>query len=708
MSLLDLKHVLEGFSASSCNYDEWCNVGFALQHEGYDCSVWDSWSAEDTKRYHPGECAKKWRSFRGTAKPVTGATLMDIAKSHGWKPEQRHHDNDHEIGFSDVITDDEEPERIVDFHYLQGIQIREPSVWNPKQQIINYLRTLFDPDDVVGYVNESKYVEKADKYIPANSGSFDQTAGKLIAKLEKYPRIQDAMGDYDTSAGMWIRFNPLDGKGVTNDNVVDYRYTLVESDSMPIDKQNEIFRQLELPIAALVYSGGKSVHAIVHIDADSMEEYRKRVEFLYKTCEKNGLQVDKNDRNPSRLSRLPGIERGKNKQFIIDTNIGKSSWDEWKDWFESVTDDLPDFTSLSSVWDNIPDLAPPLIDGVLRQGHKMLLAGEPKAGKSFLLSELCIAVGTGTPWIGFPCAKGKVLYVNLELDEAQCLNRFHDIISAMHLPNTEDAVRNIDIWNLRGKALPLDKLAPKMIRRAIKQNYLVIVIDPIYKIITGDENSADQMAYFCNQFDKICTELKCSVVYCHHHSKGSQWMKRSMDRASGSGVFSRDADALLDMTRLEIATEKWGKDPDGNAGKPTAWRIEGTLREYASFEPRNIWFRYPIHTLDDTGMLKFAAEEGDMSAKALKAAESKRNIAEQKKIGMDDAYNMLVELEHDKSCISLEKMAEYMQLSTATCKKYATEKGFIVKNNKIYRKEEGKDDGKQRQSGLEEFKGNAG
>ena len=97
----------------------------------------------------------------------------------------------------------------------------------------------------------------------------------------------------------------------------------------------------------------------------------------------------------------------------------------------------------------------------------------------------------------------------------------------------------------------MDKLAPRLIRRAAKKNYEAIIIDPIYKVITGDENSADQMANFCNQFDKVCTELGCAVIYCHHHSKGSQGGKKSMDRASGSGVFARDPDALLDLIELE-------------------------------------------------------------------------------------------------------------------------------------------------------------
>ena len=63
------------------------------------------------------------------------------------------------------------------------------------------------------------------------------------------------------------------------------------------------------------------------------------------------------------------------------------------------------------------------------------------------------------------------------------------------------------------------------------------------------------MANFCNQFDKVCTELKVAVIYCHHHSKGSQGGKKSMDRASGSGVFARDPDAMLDMIELELPEE---------------------------------------------------------------------------------------------------------------------------------------------------------
>ena len=58
----------------------------------------------------------------------------------------------------------------------------------------------------------------------------------------------------------------------------------------------------------------------------------------------------------------------------------------------------------------------------------------------------------------------------------------------------------------------MDKLAPKLIRRASKKKYIAVVIDPIYKVITGDENSADQMAHFCNQFDKVWYGIR---LFCY-------------------------------------------------------------------------------------------------------------------------------------------------------------------------------------------------
>jgi RecA-family ATPase len=56
---------------------------------------------------------------------------------------------------------------------------------------------------------------------------------------------------------------------------------------------------------------------------------------------------------------------------------------------------LPEPVNLGAIWSSLPEVAPVLIDGVLRQGHKMIISAPSKAGKSFALMELAIAIAEG-------------------------------------------------------------------------------------------------------------------------------------------------------------------------------------------------------------------------------------------------------------------------------------------------------------------------
>ena len=637
----------------------WISVGMALKEEGYPCSIWDDWSQRDP-RYHPGECEKKWEGFNGTATPVKGGTIVQLAKERGWMP----------CAEGAMAWDD-----TIEYDGNDGFNgFAPPDAWNPVQDLIDYLSLLFDPADRVGYVTGDVWQDGEGRWLPSK-GVYDRTAGELIASLKKHADdIGATVGDWKPDVGGWIRFNPLDGEGVKNDNVTKFKYALVESDTLPIAEQDVLFRKLELPIAALVHSGGKSLHAIVRVDAADYEEYRKRVAFLYDFMEKQGVPIDKQNRNPSRLSRMPGLTRNGNRQYLAATNIGRKSWTEWMDFVEGVTDELPPMTPLSEYKDNPPLLPEELIHGILRRGHKMLISGSSKAGKSFLLMELCVSIAEGIPWLGFACRQGRVLYVNLEIDPASCITRFLKIYDALHLPMNKS--ENIVIWNLRGHAVPLDQLVPKLVRRVRDQHFDAIVIDPIYKVITGDENNASEMGQFCNQFDKICTETGCSAIYCHHHSKGAQGNKRAMDRASGSGVFARDPDAQLDMIQLELTEDIKNNLRDGKA---TAWRLESSLREFENIEPVNFWFEYPIHRLDTDGNL------GEMPAQGtLEAGRMKNSHAKTAEACAEEFRNAYQALNMDGN-VTVSDMMGYLNVSDKTV--YARLKKldgeFILKKGRI-------------------------
>lgn len=728
----DLIEIIGHIDPSSCNYQEWINVGMALKHEGYPVSVWDEWSRRDTGRYHTKECDRKWKGFRGNSSPVTAGTIVQMSLDRGWRPAY----GGRELDWNDEIS--VEDHVVVDQNRMEKKKVREPEEWNPADELIKYLEILFEASERVGYVTRT--YERDGRFLPSK-GCWDRTAGQLIQQLSRCGNdIGSVLGDYNPQAGAWIRFNPLDGKDCKNENVTEFRYALIESDTMEIENQNTIIRELELPVACLVHSGGKSLHAIVRVDASDQKEYRNRVDYLYKVCEKNGLKVDRQNSNPSRLSRMPGVIRNEKKQFLVDTNLGRKSWDEWYEWIEGINDDLPEPERLEDVWNDLPELSAPLINDVLRQGHKMLIAGPSKAGKSFALIELCIAIAEGMKWLIWECTRGKVLYVNLELDRASCLHRFRDVYEAMGLP--PEHLDNIDIWNLRGKAVPMDKLAPKLIRRAAKKNYIAVIIDPIYKVITGDENSADQMANFCNQFDKVCTELNAAVIYCHHHSKGSQGGKRAMDRASGSGVFARDPDAILDLIELDVSEEllkqqinnavcdvcadylnslydDWEDDVsqddmcsqarmkeyckkklfkkqhneleerirqvEHKARTKTAWRIEGTLREFPKFEPVNLWFDYPVHRTDRVGVLKDIQPEAEKAPwqKAIGKRKTPADKKKERKQSLETAFEACGINEK----VTVEDLAEYMAVTEKTIRNRLKEHGgFVVEEGNVRKK----------------------
>jgi RecA-family ATPase len=706
------RDALAQINPRALEYDEWLAVGMALKDAGAPFGEWDSWSQRDQERYKATEMPGKWASFRRNGASLVGVgTLVKLCRDQGGNVETRRQDDDddgHELEW-DAMIGPREVTKVVREEWLQDAPLPEPEAdWDGKQDLINYLKVVFETEDRVGYVTESFVVEG--KTVPRR-GVWDRTAGELIEAISRNQDLGAAIGDWSPEAGAWIRFNPLDGHGCCDTNVTSFRFALVESDDISVDKQHAIYKELELPIAALVHSGGKSLHAIVRIEAPDFKEYQKRVDFLYDVCKKNGLAIDRKNRNPSRLSRLPGATRNGQRQYLVATNIGQPSWNAWADWISAQNDDLPEVETAADYLTNLPELSDCLIDGVLRKGHKMLLAGPSKAGKSFLMLQLAIAIAEGERWLGWKCTRGRVLYVNLELDRASCYHRLAAVYEAtgMEMRHAED----IDVWNLRGKAMPMNELAPRLIRRALKKRYSAIIIDPIYKVITGDENAADQMARFCNQFDRVCTELGAAVIYCHHHSKGDQGQKRASDRSSGSGVFARDPDALIDMIELEVTdamqavyvgrqeceaiTEAlnkqapgWKKDcPEDDAivadklvkwaesagfgdiirdVRPsvraaaegaTGWRIEGILREFRPFKARQIWFAYPRHTIDENSILADAKAAGELPQRRTKAEAVEDRKAENRD-RYEAAFESLQSLSPNEP-ITVKEFAEYLE-----------------------------------------------
>lgn len=612
-----LLSALEAISPSSLNYEEWIHVGMALKAEGLPMSTWQSWSSRDSARYHPEEFESKWNSFESSG--ITGGTIVDMAKRTGWSYIRS-------LDWDDGLL----------ASYDETIAMHQPEVEEPWQMTIKYLEAMYKPDETIGFVVKSQFKEEDNKWIPASGGAF-LPVKEVIKDLKKHKDLSYAFGDINPEAGAWIRINPTTGP--SDKDVTRWDYALVESDNLSIEEQKKLLVSSELPIVALVESGGKSVHAIVRVDAKDKQEYNQRVSFLFDKLAQSQFIVDKANKNPSRLSRLPGAMRRGNLQRLLATNIGCKSWLDWIDHLEGIDDDLPPLVSFADQLENPPIPSPELIASILREGNKMIITGDSKSGKTCLSQELAVSIAEGKPWLNkFQCEQGRVLYLNLECQESSLFERFKQIYEANKWKPSQKGQKNIIVWNLRGHAIPLDKLASKIIRRCRNQGpFIAVIIDPLYKVQQGDENSAEAITTFCNALDKIAQETGAAVIYDHHHPKGAMGERKAIDRGAGSGVFARDADAIIDLSMLEPSNDlkEFLGEHTEKGDKPLLMTF--VLRDFKDAEPLPLWFRFPVHKEDETGLLTGVPVEGSREANLQK---SPNYSSEQKmKKTLDDVFD---------------------------------------------------------------------
>ncbi len=652
----NILEALNFIDPASLSYTDWLRVGLSLKQEGFSCAVWDNWSRSD-KRYKQGECERKWAGFSGSSKPVTGATIVQMAKDNGYRVVTAHSENMC-MDWNDVIEYD-------------GYEEKDDRL-KPTEQLALYLQTLFASDDYVGLITNDSFNDKDGKWKPMR-GVFDRTQKELLELLRKYrDDLGATIGDWKPEAGAWIRINALDGKGARKENVTSYKFTLIECDSIPLSEQRKAYEALNLPIAALVYSGGKSLHAVVHIDAKDKKEYLERIEFLYSYLKEKGLDFDIQNKDENRMSRLPGATRNGKEQSLLGVNIGPLTY---SDWLESLNEEELIEDNISEMVKNPPMLAPEIIEGVLRKGHKLLLSGASKSGKSFALIELSICFAEGLKFLGFQCKKSKVVYINFEIDRASTIKRFIDVYAALGVKNPSD---NIIALNLRGKAKPLNELVPTLVKKYKGKGIDVFIIDPIYKVITGDENNATEMAQFCNQFDKICDQLNATIIYAHHHSKGTQGSKTAQDRSSGSGVFSRDPDAIMDFIELDLKEEFRKQYLDDDA-TDSAWQVEFITREFRKPKTRKCWFKYPLHVLAGDELNTQYAKGDGPTKKGQSNADRKCGRREM----LVTAYEAN---DLNGTGVEIETLADYLEMSQKTIRRYVDEnKDFVIKDNVAYR-----------------------
>lgn len=143
-------------------------------------------------------------------------------------------------------------------------------------------------------------------------------------------------------SAQYFAINPLVGTRADK-NVSALRNILCEFDSGTIEQQLQVLDEVCLPYTSLVFSGNKSVHAIISLEEPCKDifEYKNLVKQIY-----NYLPgVDPANSNPSRFSRLANAVRPNGTQQTLLELKGRVDLLKIKKWcnYKAPTKITPPF-----------------------------------------------------------------------------------------------------------------------------------------------------------------------------------------------------------------------------------------------------------------------------------------------------------------------------------------------------------------------------
>ena len=111
-------------------------------------------------------------------------------------------------------------------------------------------------------------------------------------------------------------------------------------------------------------------------------------------------------------------------------------------------------------------------------------------------------------------------------------------------------------------------------------------------------------------------------------------------------------------------------------------QIEFVLRDFKDIEPIPIWFKFPLHFVDEAGLLQGAPVEGSREDNLNQS--SKRTTENERKTALDRLYQACEE----DGIASISEMIEYGSIAETTLRRYIKEfsdeyetvkRGFIRK-----------------------------
>ncbi len=262
--------------------------------------------------------------------------------------------------------------------------------------------------------------------------------------------------------------------------------------------------------------------------------------------------------------------------------------DEWSGGDSGSTDKpsiTPQFRFGRQLVTEFPEMRPVVIDGICRRGEVVNIVAPPKAGKTWLVTDLALSVASGRKWLDeFEVEQGKVLILDYELHGETSAKRVPQIAEARGL-HFDEWADSLAVENFRTNAhVPITQLQAYF-SEIESGTFNFVIIDALYRAIDQQESENDNraMAQVYNSLDALAEQTGATFAVIHHASKGDQSGKDITDVGAGAGSQSRAADTHLILRRHE---------------EENCVVLDGSVRSFKPFEKRVLRWNFPCWHID--------------------------------------------------------------------------------------------------------------
>jgi len=444
----------------------------------------------------------------------------------------------------------------------------------------------YKPTYSVGEVKPVKFkVDKSQDYNPHNDRIqqltllFDINDIVVTCKDENYGNPEPIkIADLKFAEGNYTHIKVNSG-GSKAEDITDLRYTLVECDDIADPRiQSGYLQKLNLPIMSIVWSGNKSLHAIVRVDAKDMDEYERRVDLLHEVCHSVGYSIDKT-KDCCRYTRLAGgtntkseLEEHKRLQRLLDTKVGAASWDEWEQKY------LPTLIVMENVKDSSEVVAKAVKSGFssgfathdyndsgMKAGDLILLTGSRNQGKTTFSRQIVISAAQqgikSLVWYAEAdegLEKGYLVRLVANSDEVvkydNGFGRTTWLANEVAQKRFNDEYENLISMYVKPAALEVPVFTDLMtrMRDSAKHGTRLFVIDNMMKLTADQPKALDAQKRIIMELKDFAVRTDSTIVLICHPRKGD-----GDQSISGALEQENTADTILRFKRGSV-----GKTPD--------------------------------------------------------------------------------------------------------------------------------------------------